>query len=312
MKKITLLFAVAIISLSLNAQNLIQNAGFENDPTTFTVLENTANVLMRIAGHYDASTQVTQPTLTSAVSVADGLWLKKAPNSGYVKGIVITTDLHEGTSCLQLQNRNGNAATGMTNWYQCVAQQRINGGLDNTKKYIAKFYAKVDATAGNVCDKVVAFVTDNTAKVVLSKTVSLTGGTAWTEYTVNFDLPAHITANPTANFAIAYFGIGNPTTYDTSVTPNKTNYSGVLLDNISLTEDSSVGIDKTTFNYKCYPQDHQIHIEGLNGGEKVYLFNTLGAKVAEKIADNSRLTFDVGKGIYLVRVSNQATKIIVK
>ena len=311
MKKITLLFASAIISLSLNAQNLIQNAGFENSPTTFTVVEGTTNVLMRVAGHYDVTTQTTAPT-ASAISVTDGLWLKKAPNSGYVKGILTTSDFQEGASCLQLQNKNGSTAAGMTNWYQCVAQQGISGGLDNTKKYIAKFYAKVDPTAGNVCDKVVAFVTDNTAKVVLSKTVSLTGGTTWTEYTVNFDLPAHIVANPTANFATAYFGIGNPTTYDTSVTPNKTNYSGVLLDNISLVEDPNVGIDKNVFTYKCYAHDNQIHIEGLNGGEKVYVFDTLGAKVAETTANGSNVSLNVSKGIYLVRVANQATKVTVQ
>ncbi len=73
-----------------------------------------------------------------------------------------------------------------------------------------------------------------------------------------------------------------------------------------------VGIDKTIFSYKCYTRDNQIHIEGLNGGEKVYVFNTLGAKVAETTAGASKVSFNISKGIYLVRVSNQATKVIVK
>lgn len=74
----------------------------------------------------------------------------------------------------------------------------------------------------------------------------------------------------------------------------------------------SVGIDKNAFTYKCYAHDNQIHIEGLNGGEKVYVFNTLGAKVAETTANGSNVSLNVSKGIYLVRVANQATKIIVQ
>ncbi|MGC3978023.1 MAG: T9SS type A sorting domain-containing protein [Paludibacteraceae bacterium] len=311
MKKTTLLLFVMFLVISLNAQNKIQNASFEDDINTFTVVESSANVLMRVANIQDATTQTASPTTATAVSVANGLWVKKAPNSGYVKGVVVTSDFEDGASSLNLKITSGATQTGLNNWYQCVAQQKILGGLDNTKKYVAKFWAKVDATANNVCSQVVVFASDNTAKVNITKTIALTGGTTWTEYTTSeFDVPAHIVTNPTANFSTAFFGIGIPTTYDAN---SKTNYSGVLLDNISLTEVIlGTGTSQLENSYKCYVVNNTIKIDGTNEGQEITVFNMLGEKVTSTKATSTNTSIESAKGIYLVRIENTTKKIIVK
>ena len=52
--------------------------------------------------------------------------------------------------------------------------------------------------------------------------------------------------------------------------------------------------------------------EGINIGEKVIVFNALGAKVKEVNANASNISLHVSKGIYIVRAADQATKVIVK
>ena len=53
-------------------------------------------------------------------------------------------------------------------------------------------------------------------------------------------------------------------------------------------------------------------VSGINIGEKVIVFNALGAKVKEVNANASNISLHVSKGIYIVRAADQATKVIVK
>lgn len=311
MKKITLLFCLVFAGLTTFAQtNLLVNSGFEDPISSYTVTDGSLNVLMRVAAIQDAVMQTSAPTVPANTSVTDGLWVKKAPSSGYIKAVVTTSDFKGGTSALNMQNRANNSTIGLTNWYQFIAQQRISGGLNNSKKYVAKFWAKVDNTANNVCDKVMVFVTDNTAKVNITKTITLTGGTTWTEYTTpEFDLPAHIAANPTANFSTAYFGIGNPTTYNGTVT----NYSGVLLDEISLTEVSpATSVDKVSSNFKYFTTQNGVELKEIPVGSTVRVFSLSGMQLYSKSTVTSNVSISLVKGIYIVRVDEKAVKILVK
>ncbi len=228
MKKAIKLVALLllVVSSSVQAQNLLSNPGFETDPTTYTV----SNELWRVANFYDDSTQTENPAMTAADISAGGVWVKKHPSSGYFKATVSTSNVYSGTRCLNMYIGAGSSQTGMGDWTNMVNLQRISS-VSNSRIYKASVWARVDATSPNVCTSITMFITDNTLRTNLTSTISLTGGTTWTKYEATFDIPTFVAANPTANFATAFFGVGITTTYDGA---SKTNYSGVLLDDYSL------------------------------------------------------------------------------
>lgn len=228
MKKTTkLAILLLVVNLSANGQNLLTNPGFESDPTTYTV----SNELWRVAYFYDDATQTTSPTKDPAADIsAGGVWIKKHPNSGYFKATVSTTTPHSDTKCLNMKIGAGSSQTGMGDWTNMVNLQRISS-VSNSRIYKASVWARVDATSTNACSSITLFITDNTLRTNLTSTITLTGGTTWTKYETTFDIPTFVAANPTANFATAFFGVGITTTYDGT---SKTNYSGVLLDDYSL------------------------------------------------------------------------------
>ena len=238
MKKITFLIFVLTFSFLSKGQELITDGGFENTVSSgYTVSESSANVLKRVTNIYDPGTnncQATFPTTTAAAVVA-GQWVKKTANAtgdDGVKAIVQATGAHGGTNCLNLKIASGIATTGYTNWSNCVALQKVNSSLSNTNKYVVTFWAKLDGTASNNATSVTVILVDNTAKVVtnpLAATAVLTGGTTWTKYTVLLDIPKLKSYNSTADFTTAFLGFGIYTSYSTN-----TNYSGVLIDDISL------------------------------------------------------------------------------
>ena len=216
----------------------IPNAGFEDAVANFTTTENATNVLMRVAAIQDASTQLASPTLASAVNVTNGLWIKKAPNTGYIKGIVTTSDFNSGTSCLNLRIGNGTTNVGYDTWTNAIAFQKLS--LTNIQKYTVSFWAKTDPTASNVASNVTVVLTDNTKMTNLSCAIPLTGGSTWTQYSATFDIPAFRAANATADFTTAFVGVGLTTTYNPAIL--KTNYSGVLLDDISVSPTAAATI----------------------------------------------------------------------
>ena len=109
-KTITLMLGIYLSVNLLSAQNLVTNPGFENDPTTYTVVESYKNVLRRVANIKDETTQTAYPTSTADVISAGGIWVKKATTSGYIKSIIIDTDRHAGTYCANLQVQSGIAS----------------------------------------------------------------------------------------------------------------------------------------------------------------------------------------------------------
>lgn len=290
-----------------NAQNLVTNPGYEADASTFTVAESTTNVLMRVAGITDVTTLTANPTAT-AISIPAGMWVKKAANSGYVKGVLTTTDFHSGTNCLNLKINLNTTQTGLNSWYNCIDLQKLTSGLTHTKKYVASVWAKVDATANNQCTQMVLFVTDNTLKTNYTKTITLTGGTTWTEYKTTFDMPTWISNNPTANFSTAFFGVGITTTYDTN---SKTLYSGILLDDFSLTEDTSTGLNNAEGHSFVSVKDGNLSINSLDKNQSVTVYNVSGKKVFSTITENNSVSVQLPKGIYIVNANNTNTKVAV-
>ena len=225
-KTIKLAILLLVVNLSVNGQNLLSNTGFETDPSTYTV----SNELWRVANFYDNTTQTANPTMTATDITAGGVWIKKHPNSGYFKATVSTSNVYSGTKCLNMYISSGSTQTGMGTWSNMVNLQRISS-ISHSRQYKAKVWARVNTITPNACTSITLFITDNTLRTNLSTTITLTGGTTWTEYETTFDIPAFVAANPTANFTTAFFGVGISTTYDGT---SKTNYSGVLLDDYSL------------------------------------------------------------------------------
>ncbi len=306
-KLITSVVCVVLFSILTNAQNLITNPGFEADVATFTVVESTTNVLYRVGALTDVTTQTQNPTAT-ATSIPAGMWVKKAANSGYIKGVVTTAAYNSGASSLNLKITAGSTQTGLTSWYNCVALQKIATPLNNNKKYKASVWARLDDTTPNASVNIFLFVTDNTAKVNITKTIALTGGTTWTKYETTFDLPTHISSNPTANFATAFFGAGMTTTYDGA---SKTNYSGLLIDDFTLEEDISTGLNTNNIHSQISVKNGQLTIGGLEVNQPISIYNITGKKVVDTTAKNNVVSVKLLKGIYIVKTNNTNTKVVI-
>ena len=219
-----------VAAVTVNAPVSVSNSGFEDTPSNFTTTESGANVLYRVTGIQDVTTQTTSPAVASGASITSGMWVKKAPNTGYVKGVVISSDSHSGSSSLNFKIQNNYGSSGLELWSNSLVFQKLS--LTNTQKYVISFWAKKDATANNQCSTVTVFLTDNTKKTLLSYAIPLTGGTTWTQYSATFDIPSFKSANATADFTTAYMGFGINTTYDANTL--KTNYSGLIVDDFSI------------------------------------------------------------------------------
>jgi len=238
MKKITLIATLALFGFSANSQNLITNGGFEDAASGYTVSESAENVLMRVVNLYDPTTAATFPTTTAAPIVA-GQWVKKALAEGddLVKSVVTTTASKTGTSSLNLKI-GVIATTGYDNYTNAVVAQKLATPLDNNKRYVVSFWAKRDATTDNNCKSVTVMLIDNTLKqtaLPLSATIFLSSSTEWTKYNVVLEVQKFKLLYPTVDFTTSFLGFGINTTYTTDA-PAFTNYSGVLLDDVSMTE----------------------------------------------------------------------------
>ncbi|MDR1584704.1 MAG: T9SS type A sorting domain-containing protein [Prevotellaceae bacterium] len=324
MKKITLPFAVAFCITSGFSGNVITNGNFEAEPSTFTVVESNLNVLMRVANHQDAATQTAAPVVSPAVTVTEGLWVRKSPNSGYIKGI-IRTDLttpdgsETANSVLNLRHNQNNTATGLTNWYQNVAQQRIAGGVNLEKKYILTFDAKVDdetsPTLTNVCNQVVAVIRDITNGVQTTQTISLAQGTTWSQYTATFNLPAWVEGGgATANGSNVIFGLGISTEYGLNDDATKTKYSSILIDNVKLIAegDTETGLSNPETSFHCIAQNGAIQITNAPGNAVISVYNAAGSLVSSAPARDGVANIQVQKGLYIVKTENQLKKVLVK
>jgi antitoxin component YwqK of YwqJK toxin-antitoxin module len=294
----SLIFCICFFINGSVAQNLISNAGFEDAEDTFTVAESTTKVLRRVRTlvyPYDF-TETTQPAST-IISVTNGMWVKKAGATDNAKA-VINSDFHSGTKGLNLKILAGTTFYGFNNWCNSVVQQKVS--LQNTKKYIVSFWAKVDATANNKCTEITVFALNKTMDShSINNTIVLTGGKTWTKYTTILDVPTFVSLNPTANFSTSYFGVGISTTYNTLY---KTNYSGVVLDDFSLTKDTLSGTELILNENKAFTLVKNGFMSNFKGMIQVYSFDG-------KILRNSTISngdiVTLSAGVYIVRLTTK-------
>ena len=231
MKKITFMMICIIFALTFShAQNLITNGGFEDATSTYTVLESSIPVLRRVYNLEATQTYDSSP-VSDIVAVTPGMWVKKATNSVHIKCAVASAAGLNGTTAMNMKINVGSTATGLTDWHNYLLHQKLVAPLMNSEKYTLTFWARLDGTANNQCNGIVAYLYDPVNNAFLADTIQLTGGTTGTMYTARFDVAA-FAAKYTNQVSIGYFGIGMTTNYDSN---SKTLYSGALFDNITLT-----------------------------------------------------------------------------
>ncbi len=324
MKKILLFISIFMsVGLAQSQTNLLTNGNFEDDASTFTVLEGSTNVLRRVAGHEDATTQTTNPAASPAISVTNGMWVRKSPNSGYAKGIIrtdlTTPDSSEVPNSLLNLRLNQNTTTDFTNWYQNVAQQRVANGVDLEKKYVLTFDAKVDdetsPTLENVCNKVVAVIRDITNGKQITQTISLAQGTTWSPYTATFNLPAWVSgAGAGASGSNVIFGLGISTEYGFGGDNTKTKYASILIDNVKLIaeDDIGTGLSNPESSFTCIAENGIIQIINAPENAIISVYNAAGSLISSAPATNGVANIQVQKGLYIIKVKNQLKKVLVK
>jgi hypothetical protein len=218
-KAYTLLFFLIIsVVYSIAQTNLIQNPGFEDSPATFTVPVGTpaVNHLMKVTSNAATVTDITQPTAANSITVTDGLWVKRQTvTSSSLQAYLAAGGANGSTTYLFLKIAGGNPTTGF-DWTKLGAQQRVK--LSNSTVYTFSFWAKV----GNAVTNAYAYLADkngDTGSASFTKSIPLTGGTAWTKYTVSFDVPAERMVKSTLDFSTAYIGVGINALYTTANPP---------------------------------------------------------------------------------------------
>lgn len=81
---------------------------------------------------------------------------------------------------------------------------------------------------------------------------------------------------------------------------------------VEFEDNISTGINTEKQSFLCFANGNQIEVQGLSAGETVELYNVTGARVAVSNATNSNVTFNTGKGIYFVKVSDKVQKVVVR
>ncbi len=155
-----------MIAVSISAQNLVQNGGFEGlDPLP-------------------ASDVVTYSN--------DGIWRHRKVNNERIGTAYVTDEFHAGSRSLKLHLDELPSTVADFRWYYNYVYQMV--GVDSSKKYTVTFWAK-----GNYQAQAVLY-TKNASNGVTSiagapKTSNLT--TDWAQYSLTLDIPANLPADIT-------------------------------------------------------------------------------------------------------------------
>lgn len=81
---------------------------------------------------------------------------------------------------------------------------------------------------------------------------------------------------------------------------------------VEFEDNPSTGINTEKQSFLCFSNGNSIEVQGLSAGETVELYNVTGARVAVSNASNSNVTFNTGKGIYFVKISDKVQKVVVR
>lgn len=223
MKKTIIASILSLISLAIAAQeSLITDGSFENQQ----VYGN--NEIPRIAAFadYGSTSQTQNPAVEPAIEVARGVWYRKSPNSGYLKGFISQADKQDGDHSLLLSTDKNSGQPNLDQWFNNVLVQYVN--IDRTKKYTIKLYAK----ANQNCEKIyVGLVSGKGGSVKGSGWINITS--EWAEYSIEVQPSAHPDKGQFTNEEMnkACIAIGIAAQYGDN---SKTIESSVFIDNVRM------------------------------------------------------------------------------
>ena len=235
MKNVLLLSLLFATGSSLCAQtDIIKNGGFEDSTSAYTVSFNGANSLLRIKGFFENKTEITNPTIDNAKNVENGIWYKKAANTGYIAALVTDREKASGNYSVNLRT-NANMGQNNPKWYQCVLVQPIS--LEKGV-YRLTFKARKEDNANNALKELVANITDKESNLNYTITIPLKENNEWNEYSVMFNLPNFVkrqsakpeNENKTFDYNESILGIA----IVPEVQDGKTLLNSVFIDDITL------------------------------------------------------------------------------
>jgi len=208
---------------------------------------------------------------------------------GNISGTNVANDIHTQTS----NSNQNNLAYGVSSgtW----------GGLTSTKLLTS------GATADNSTDG-----TGTLAPKFLNPTIAAgvpTDGTTTTAMTTaNFQLTS---SSPCINYAdnakltalnITIDLLGNPRVVQTTAD----------LGAYELPESLTTSISESMFSINCFAKNNEIIINGLTLGENVMIYGVAGNLISSHKAASPTLSIASTRGVYLVRVANKVSKVIVQ
>lgn len=213
---------VVLLTLSVQAQNLLKDGGFENQK----VYEN--NQVARIAsfGDLGKSTQITNPKLNATQDVEEGIWYKRAGNTGYIRATVTNSDYAEGEKSILLSVNKNSPQKNLDKWQSTTLLQFCK--LEGDKSYELTFKVKNNVDCGKVF---VGAVTGNGSIIDGSTWVEI--GDAWKEYTITVNPKNHKASKGYSkrlmSKAAIVFGIESE--YDSN---NRSKQVSLLIDDVKL------------------------------------------------------------------------------
>lgn len=85
------------------------------------------------------------------------------------------------------------------------------------------------------------------------------------------------------------------------------------IDNVELYKGASQSIteDKTT-NLNIYAQNNSINIAGLDGSNTLYIYNVSGVLIKSLQTSDEKVEIPVNKGLYIVKVGTNSSKVIIR
>ncbi|MCP9611600.1 carbohydrate binding domain-containing protein [Coprobacter tertius] len=227
----TLFFSLA---LHVESQNIIHNGGFEDTPSTYTILLHDAYFIPRVKGFFEKKTETSNPPIETN-KTETGKWYKKASNTGYIIAEIQDKEKASGEYSLYLRN-SPHMNQDNPKWYQCVLIQPVS--LENDSQYRLTFKAKKENDPENHITKLTAVITDESSKINYTIFIKLKDNDEWNDYSVLFDLKnfkerqlsKKENENKTFDYRNGIIGISaNPETSN-----HKTLLSSIFLDDISL------------------------------------------------------------------------------
>ena len=109
----------------------------------------------------------------------------------------------------------------------------------------------------------------------------------------------------------------------TSALYNGTDITGSLVANVytapALTANSTLvvqfdlgtGLQKTESGIQCFSGSQSIELRGATPGNEVIVYSVTGEKIKSEMIHSANTSIAIPRGLYIVRISNQVTKIVV-